>query len=84
MKGSYIPHDGGVYCRADYLKLLGYLCAVCGESINGDYVEISSRRYHLACKTCRVSDAHLRFRYASPEIFVFVNGIFLSRNVTLP
>ena len=53
--GKFAQKDGQPYCRQDYLRLFGTVCAGCGEGIEGKVVSTGvegASKYHPECFKC--------------------------------
>ncbi|ORY65729.1 hypothetical protein LY90DRAFT_700708 [Neocallimastix californiae] len=49
---QYLAIEGRPYCKKDYLKFKGYMCGICGEFIENEFITIFDRKYHINCKKC--------------------------------
>ncbi|XP_062511173.1 actin-binding LIM protein 1-like [Corticium candelabrum] len=50
--GGFFVKEGEFYCTADYQRLFGTKCVVCGEYVEGEVVTAMGNTYHQQCFFC--------------------------------
>lgn len=53
-------HDGGYYCKTDFLAIQAKLCTACGQAVLGKCFAIHDENYHPDCFKCTVCATQLQ------------------------
>lgn len=52
LSGTFFTRDGQVFCNEDFQQRFGVKCGKCNEYVNGSYVQLNDKGYHIGCLEC--------------------------------